>query len=115
MAPFTSKAAGAFTTAPKRSLLAALAHACCGSVAAVATGGGFGGPTPAVGSVQWLLEVAPTPSLPLSSPPSVLLLSHARHQARISVLVSWARLFFFFFNSARAYPFCLAMEAEVFL
>ena len=63
MSPFTAKVVGSLSSAPKRTLLAALAHACCASVsqatgaAGVATGGGFGGPAPTVGSIQWLLEV----------------------------------------------------------
>ena len=64
MSPFTAKVVGAVSSAPKRTLLAAVAHACWASVsqagsgpAAVASGGGFGGPAPAVGSIQWLLEV----------------------------------------------------------
>ena len=63
MSPFTAKVVGAVSSATKRTLLAAVAHACWASVsqasgpAAVASGGGFGGPAPAVGSIQWLLEV----------------------------------------------------------
>jgi len=60
MFPFTGKCVGAVASAPKRAVLAALANCCCGMLGrmgGVATGGGFGGAPPEIGSVQWLLEV----------------------------------------------------------